>query len=357
MPQWTVARRVGIPAALLFLSLAAGAAAPAAPGPAPQKMTGESLVLAGETPGVLLAEGIDPESVVVRSTYAPGGGGTVYEAGRDYRFDPKLRTIARLPGSRIPDFRNNVLHGKRDFNHTQFPGYGNGEFFVYVDYTFERPLKLAEPRDVSPLLPKTLEKLRAGKPFKVIAFGDSITAGGDASTVELQYPSRYVEHLQKRFPKSQVTLENGSTGGDNTVMGLSRLEEKVLTRSPDLVLVAFGMNDHNLPGGGGVEPDAFKDNLKQIVTLIREKTGAEVILLSTFPPNPDWHFSTRRMERYADATKSAAADLGVAYANVFSVWQTVLLRKDPPSLLGNNINHPNDFGHWLYLQALAALEF
>jgi lysophospholipase L1-like esterase len=352
MPQRTVARRVGIPAAALFLLSLTGAAAPE---PAPQQIIGESLVLAREGPGALLAEGIDPQSVVVRSTYLPGG--TVYEAGRDYRFDAKLRTLSRLPGSRIPDFATNVLYRKRDFNHGQFPGFGNGKFFVYVDYTFARPLKLAETRDVSPLLQKTSEKLRAGKPLKVIAFGDSITAGGDASTVELQYPSRYAEHLRQRFPKSQITVENGSTGGDNTVMGLARLDEKVLSRSPDLVLVAFGMNDHNLPGGGGVEPDAFKDNLKQIVTRIREKTGAEVILLSTFPPNPDWHFSTHRMERYADATKSAASDLDVAYAKVYSVWQTVLLRKDLPSLLGNNINHPNDFGHWLYLQALAALEF
>ena len=295
MPHRTVAPRVGIPVALLLLAVAAGAA----PQPVSQKISGESLVLADEVPGALLAEGIDLQSVVVRSTYAPGG--TVYEAGRDYGFDPQSRTIARLPGSRIPDFGTNVLHGKRDFNHAQFPGYGNGKFFVYVDYTFARPLKLAEPRDVSSMLAKTLEKLRAGKPLKMIAFGDSISAGGDASTVELQYPSLYAEHLRRRFPKSRITLENGSTGGDNTVMALARLEEKVLSRSPDLVLVAFGMNDHNLPGVGGVEPDAFKENLKQIVSRVREKTGAEVILLSTFPPNPEWHFSTRRMERFADA--------------------------------------------------------
>jgi len=35
----------------------------------------------------------------------------------------------------------------------------------------------------------------------------------------------------------------------------------------------------------------------------------------------------------------------------------VLERKDLPSLLGNNINHPNDFGHWLYYQALKSVKF
>jgi lysophospholipase L1-like esterase len=140
-------------------------------------------------------------------------------------------------------------------------------------------------------------------------------------------------------------------------MGLARLEAKVLSRSPDLVLIAFGMNDCNLPGVGGVEPAVFKSNLEEMVRQIRARTGAEVILLSAFPPNPDWHFSTHRMDQYEAATRQAAEESGAAYADVFSIWQKVLERKDAPSLLGNNINHPNDFGHWLYLQALEALQF
>lgn len=314
-------------------------------------MQGESLVLASDEPGRLLGQKIDPKSVVVRSTYKAGG--TVYEAGRDYRFDPEKCTLTRLPNSRIPDFATNVLYDKKDFDHTRFPSYGNGKFFVFVDYSCYEPLKLAKTLDARPLLPKTVAKLKSGQPLKLVAFGDSITAGGEASSVDLQFPSLYAKHLQRKFPRARVTLENGATGGDNTVMGLARLNEKVLTRQPDLVLVAFGMNDHNTPGGVPVEQ--FKANLEAIVDRIREKTGAEVILLSTFPPNPDWHYSSHRMDEYAKATKQAAADRKAAYADVYGVWEKVLARKDPPSLLGNNINHPTDFGHWLYEVALEAL--
>ena len=63
---------------------------------AAEHMAGESLVLAGETPGNVLGEKIDPKRVVVRSSYLPGG--TVYEAGRDYRFDARARTITRAAG-------------------------------------------------------------------------------------------------------------------------------------------------------------------------------------------------------------------------------------------------------------------
>jgi lysophospholipase L1-like esterase len=323
--------------------------------PATQRLVGDSLVLAKETPGFLLAGDVRPESVVVRSTYEPGG--TIYEPGRDFRLDAKAGTIARTPGSRIPDFSTNVLFARKDFDHSQFPGYGNGKFFVYVDYETRRPVTLASRRDASALLAKTAARLRAGESVKVIAFGDSITAGGEASSVALQYPSRYVEHLRERFPDAEITLENGSTGGDNTVQGLARLDEKVLSRNPDLVLVAFGMNDHNRPGVGGVAVADFKNNLHQIVARIRERTGADVILLSAFPPHPDWHFGTHQMTQYAAATEAAAGEAGVAYADIFAVWRQALARKDPSSLLANNINHPNDFGHWLYVQALVALEF
>src|SRR4051794_9117673 len=88
---------------------------------AAEHMIGESLVLSAQTPGALLGEQIDPRSIVVRSTYLPGG--TVYEANRDYRFDANAGTIARVAGSRIPDFATNVLFGKKNFDQTQFPGY------------------------------------------------------------------------------------------------------------------------------------------------------------------------------------------------------------------------------------------
>jgi acyl-CoA thioesterase I len=317
---------------------------------------GESVVLAGTKPASLLASRVDAVSVVVRSTHLADLPKTVvYERGKDFVIDEANGAIARTADSRIPDFATNVLYGRKDFDHSKFPGYGNLPFTVYVDYTGAGTQINTMPLAVADLLAKSKAKLVAGGPFKVIGYGDSITAGGEASSVDLQYGPRWVaESLRKRFPKAEITYENGATGGDATPQGLARLEEKVLTRKPDLVLVAFGMNDHNV---GSTPLPAFEQNLKAIVTRIRERTGADVIFLSTFPPHPDWHYGSHQMEKYADATKRAAAELQAPYADVYGVWQQVLKRKDPASLLGNNINHPNDYGHWLYVVALDALKF
>jgi lysophospholipase L1-like esterase len=318
-------------------------------------IVGESLVLDKTVPGTLWLDDVIAESVTVRSKYLPDQEGCiVYESGRDYVIDAEAGTIARTPDSRIPDFSTNVLYGQVGFDHSQFPGYGNTPFFVFVDYQSRSGEALCTPTDQSDLLGNTRKKLDAGGPFKVIVYGDSISAGGEATTVALQFSQRYAAHLQERFPQAAIEIENGATGGDSTRNGLARLEEKVLTRNPDLVLLGFGMNDHNV---GGVPLDEFKQNLVTIVNSIREKTGAELILFSTFPPNPDWKFGSGRMGDYAAATRDAATAATCAFADVYGPWTRMLQRKDCQSLLGNNINHPNDFGHWIYFEALKSVQF
>ena len=317
------------------------------------QVRGESLLLTGEAPGTLCYPKVD--AVTVRSTYdAASANSVVYEEGKDYVIDRAAGTIARTAGSRIPDFATNVLYGQRQFDHTKFPGYGNGSFFTWVDYTTTEGFPLTAPTDQQDRLAQTRARLEAGGPFTIIIYGDSISAGGEASTQAMQFGFRYGDALRARFPKAEIVVENGATGGDSTVQGLNRLDEKVLSRKPDLVLLGFGMNDHNK---GSLEPNQFEDNLVTMIENIRSKTGAEVLVHSAFPPNPDWMHSTHRMELFAAASKRAADRTGSAYADVFGAWQKALQRKDLPSMLANNINHPNDWGHWLYAEALISVEF
>ena len=346
-------------AAAAALALAAcgmmSAWAGAAEAPEFLAVTGDSLVLAGTAPGALCYGNLEEGSVTVRSTYEPGQADTViYETGRDYVVDAAAGTVVRTENSRIPDFRNNMLYGQKDFDHTAFPGFGNRAFFVYVDYRARGARPLCAPRDQAALLPKTAAKLRAGGPFKIIAYGDSITAGIDAGSREVQFQEQWARHLSARFPEAEITVENGATNGDGTAQGLARLREKVLDRAPDLVIIGFGMNDHNI---NGPTPEQFAENLKTMIAQIRENTDAEVILYSTFPPNPDWKFGSHRMELYAAATQRAAKESACAYADVHAFWMEALARKDPSSMLANNINHPGEFGHWLYFQALKSVVF
>ena len=323
--------------------------------PAPSSLTrqtGESLIFDGETPSPLAFPPAPASPVVLRSTYRPGPATIVYEEGRDYRLDRAAGTISRLPGSRLPDFRTNVLHGQAQFDHTKFPGYGNRPFFAYADYTPAAPVRWPQQAPPTAHLGKTRAKLAAGGPFTLVAFGDSITHGGEASAPELIYWQRWAADLRTKYPRTRIEAINGATGGDTTTRGLQRLQAKVLDARPDLVLVAFGMNDHNRRG---VPLPDFERQLHELVARIRAGTTAEVVLLSTFPPNPRWVHGSQRMADYAAATARVATATGCAYADVFGNWQTLAARKRPEDLLANNINHPNDYGHWIYYAVLSAL--
>lgn len=318
--------------------------------------TGEPIVLVGRQPARLAFAPSRSQPMQVRSTYRDDLPQTVrYEAGRDFVITD-AGGIQRTTTSRIPDFATNILYGKEDFNHSQFPGYGNLPFFVYVDYHHRerwKPLPV-KPEFSATTLPATRQKLRAGESVRLVAFGDSITAGGDASEPDLIFWARWAGALRQKYPRSNIEAINGATGGDSTVQGLQRLQSKVLDQKPDLVLLGFGMNDHNREGFGVPLP-VFAENLRLMIDRIRAASRAEIILFSAFPPNPKWHFGSRNMAAYATATEQVAREKRCAFADVLHRWQQIASRKQPEDLLANNINHPNDFGHGIYFEALQAL--
>jgi acyl-CoA thioesterase I len=320
--------------------------------------TGESVLLAGEQPATLAFQPSHSPSLIVRSTYLTNVPGCItYQEGRDYLIDYKAGTIQRTASSRIPDFSTNMLYGKKDFDHSKFPGYGNKPFFAYIDYQHDKATDWRPQPSQAKLLHSTIQKLRNGKQLKLIAFGDSITAGGEASQTNLIYWQRWANSLQQKYPKAKIEAINGATGGDTTRDGLGRLDAKVISQHPDLVLIAFGMNDHNHEPFG-VPLDEFKKNLSTMIDRIRSDSNgkADVILVSAFPPNPQWHFGSHRMEQYAQATEAVAHEKQCAFADVYNHWIALTERKKPEDLLANNINHPNDFGHWIYFEVLKDLD-
>ncbi len=317
-----------------------------------RQQVGESVVCVGEAPAALAWLPVRGQPLRVRSTYQPTNGTVDYSEGRDFTVDYAAGTLRRTAGSRIPDFRTNMLFGPAEFDHSKFPGFGNGGFFVFVDYGYVASTPWPAQAPQTMLLKKTRAKLAGGEAVKIVAYGDSITAGGDATRPELIFWNRWADEMKGKYPKARITIQNGATGGDSTVQGLARLQAKVLAERPDLVLIGFGMNDHNK---SGVAVPQFETNLKEIIGRIRGETGAEVVLFSTFPPNPKWKYGSHHMEDYAAATDRVAKEAGCAYADVFGNWQNLAARKKPEDLLGNNINHPNDFGHWIYYRVLSEM--
>lgn len=319
------------------------------------KIEGESFVLANTSPSNFLYTSIVKGSVTVRSTYLPTDSGSIiYTEGTDYTIDYKEGTIARTVGSRIPDYAKHPLFEKTDFNQNNLSNYSNNPFFVWVDYATKKRDILNDDITSTVFLSKFKSKLENGEKVSIVSYGNSISAGIDLSNINDRLQNRWVHYLQTQYPKATINLQDASLPGYTTLEAIAYWETYIGKKNPDLVLLGWGMNEANI---GGMSPKEYENNLVKLVQMTRAQNNAEVIIYSCFRPNENWHYSNHSMNLYTEAAKQAAEIANCAYVNVYDIFEKVFARKDQPSLLSNNINHPNDFGHWLYFQAFKNLKF
>jgi lysophospholipase L1-like esterase len=148
--------------------------------------------------------------------------------------------------------------------------------------------------------------------------------------------------LQKRFGTT-VTLVNFSASRTEPGWGI-KMVPKVTEQKPDLVLLAFGMND-----GGG-----FEEKMRKLRDdVVASNPGADIVLVASMSGNPRFFgadgFAAKSKVLGKMVTKN------VALADVTTPWQEILKTKPFSDLSGNNVNHPNDFGHRLYAQVVLQL--
>lgn len=174
------------------------------------------------------------------------------------------------------------------------------------------------------------------RPQRIVAFGDSITAGVRPGVTEYQ-TFRFLLQDRLRGLGVPVQVLNAGLGSDTTVGALARLERDVLAARPDLVVVMFGMNDAAMVDGGPVARSAprvaladYTANLRTLVTRIRA-AGARVLLCAPTPmsrkyvyqdmgayaQNADMNYMLRQ---YATAAKAVGAELGAPVLDGFALF-------------------------------------
>ncbi|WP_461101119.1 SGNH/GDSL hydrolase family protein [Spirosoma koreense] len=94
--------------------------------------------------------------------------------------------------------------------------------------------------------------MTAAKPTRVIFFGDSITQAG-------VNPGGYIDRLKKVLPADQYELIGAGIGGNKIYDLFLRMDDDVLAKQPDVVVIWVGVNDvwHKATSGTGTDPDKF----------------------------------------------------------------------------------------------------
>jgi lysophospholipase L1-like esterase len=304
--------------------------------------------------------------ITQRLTLQNAAGDFEYVEGRDFDLDADSGVIARTSESRIPVTTLDELYTRADPDGSAFMFrrtylmFSEGDLFqrrqVRASYTHAAGhWRGPSPRVDAAALPRVLRLLRARAPISIAVAGDSISEGYNASgflavpPFQRPYIDRVAAGLHAAFG-SRIALHNLASAGWTADQGLAdaaRVGEVV----PDLVIVAFGMND-----SGYASPADFAGNIAGIVEGVRRHApDAEFILVSPMLPNPEWHYPV--MARFGEYRQVLAALCapGVALADVTAVWAELLVRKSVYDLTGNGVNHPNDFGHRVYADVIQAL--
>ena len=111
----------------------------------------------------------------------------------------------------------------------------------------------------------------SGRYRTIVAFGDSIVEGYKQPE---GWPEILGRDLADRY--SDIRLSNEGVSGDTAGDGLKRIHKDVLAHHPDLVLIAFGLNDMK----NGVTLPQFEKDMSGVVLEV-SGSGAQPVLLTT----------------------------------------------------------------------------
>lgn len=308
-----------------------------------------------------------PEKIVRVSSAT---GETIFEEGKDYVVDAASGTLKLIAGSRIPFKTVAELYpaaksvgpkiGHRRGEPNTHLLFGEGTFFhkqqIEVTYSFATgQWKGYVPQFAASTLPRTIKLLQERKPIKICLSGDSISQGYNATgfTKGLPFCPPYGELVARGLEKkygSAVTFKNFAIAGWSAGNGVKDVK-KVAAENPDLVLIAYGMNDVS-----GQNTDGYKASIQTIINEVRKTSpDAEYILVASMLGNAEWNaLAMEFFLKYRDALKELCGP-GVALADMTALWEELLKRKSFHDLTGNGVNHPNDFGHRLYAQTILSL--
>ena len=182
-------------------------------------------------------------------------------------------------------------------------------------------------------------------PIVYVALGDSTGAGVGAR--EGGYVKRLFNRIVEQRPGS--TLQNLCVSGATTADVVRGQLQRAVELNPDLVTVGIGINDI----GHGLTIDQFAENYERILSTLKEKTHAQIIVtnipdVSSAPRIPSVMRSEyqRQIEQYCRRLGEIANRHGVMIFDVYTITREEL--PSHPEYFSADGFHPSDEGYELW---------
>ena len=231
------------------------------------------------------------------------------------------------------------------------------QYQLSVTYTHSDGFHGSVPSTQLNDLPYAAYRLNNGLAERIVFIGDSITYGCFSSGLRGVAPGCpiWVDLTAAKLNavySGNVSYWNEGVGGTMSSWGAEAATVANITRhNPDLVVIAFGMNDQN-----GVTAASYKANIRSMIEQIRDYNPlCEFLLVSSMLGNFRIYQSYNTILDYRPVLNELAEEYdGVAVADVTSVHQALLARKDFYDMTSNGVNHCNDYMVRTYAQVMVA---
>ncbi len=190
--------------------------------------------------------------------------------------------------------------------------------------------------------------LTTAKPTRIIFFGDSITQQG-------VQPGGYVDKLKKAMPADQYELIGAGIGGNKIYDLFLRMDDDVLAKQPDVVVVYVGVNDvwHKRTLGTGTDPDKFVKFYDATIKKL-QAANARVILCTPAAIGEKTDYSNEQdgdLNQYAIYIRELAAKYKLPVCDLRKVFLAYNLQHNPDNkdrgILTTDRVHLNEAGNQL----------
>jgi lysophospholipase L1-like esterase len=194
------------------------------------------------------------------------------------------------------------------------------------------------------------------KPKKIVFFGDSITEMGVQA-------GGYVSIVKKTLDSTKYTLVGAGIGGNKVYDLYLRLEDDVLSKNPDVVVIYVGVNDvwHKQSSGTGTDQNKFVKFYQALIKKI-SATGAKIILCTPAVIGEKKNGGNeldQELDKYAGEIRKLAEEHNLPLVDLRSVFTAYGQANNPQDVAKGVLTtdgvHLNDKGNQLVAAQLLPL--
>ncbi|WP_353125202.1 SGNH/GDSL hydrolase family protein [Parapedobacter pyrenivorans] len=163
-----------------------------------------------------------------------------------------------------------------------------------------------------------VHNLRHGKPQVLVVYGTSLSAGEGGQT----WVTCVADELNRRYGNRLSCYNTGKPAMWST-WGVQHLEDSVVNKKPDAVLIEFAINDAFIPYN--TSPQLARLNLEYMVERLRLANPACEIILQLMNPPVGQHAADRpKLSTYYEIYLKVAQKYKLRLINHDVYWQDIL---------------------------------